>query len=162
MKRIALSVAGLLVSIVGPQALAEEGGANCAGATILTTNSSYVSDTTSTTNWMTSFGPLVSPSNDQLYTFVAGPPPMGTITPMSSNYQFAMYLIDSCADSGTEPPPIRATGTVGNPIDLSGGIVTGARYYLAVTGAAAAGASANGTVNFIGSWPVTLQTFTVD
>ncbi|HEX5124956.1 MAG TPA: hypothetical protein VFV97_17055 [Rhodanobacteraceae bacterium] len=162
MKRIAFAVAALAISSVGTEARAAPEGASCASAVVLASNSTYVSDTTQTTNWMTSFGPLVSPSNDQLYTFIAGPQPLGTITPTASSYQFAMYLIDSCADSGTEPPPIRATGTVGNPIDLSSGIVTGARYYLAVTGAAAAGSGANGTVNFTGSWPVTLQNFTVD
>jgi hypothetical protein len=163
MKRIALAVAALLVSSAGIEALAAPAGAtSCATAIAFQSNTDYVSDTTGTTNWMTSFGPLVSPSNDELYTFVAGPPPLGVIVPTASSYQFAMYLIDSCADSGTEPAPIKATATVGTGIDLSTGITTGARYYLAVTGVAAGGAGANGTVSFVDSLPVTLQTFTVD
>jgi hypothetical protein len=162
MQRIVLAVAVLTASIVGSDALSAPAGASCAAAITLASNSSYVSDTTITTNWMTSFGPLVSPANDQLYTFTAGAQPLGTITPTAASYAFAMYLIPSCSDSGTEPAPIKATATVGLPIDLGSGITQGAQYYLAVTGIAAGGAGANGTVNFDGFWPVTLQTFTVD
>jgi len=141
----------------------------CASATTLARDSSYVSDTTTTTNWMFQFGPLASPSNDMLYTFIAGPQPLGTITPTASNYLFAMYLIPSCSDGGSEVPPIRATATVGSAITLSDppppgqpSIMEGARYYLAVTGTAAGGATANGTVAFQTPFPVTLLTFTVD
>jgi len=140
---------------------------NCASAISLASNSTYVSDTTGTTNWMFSFGPLLSTANDQLYTFVAGPSPRSNLTPTASSYAFAMYLITSCSDAGSEPAPIRATATVGMPIALEGTpppgqppIVEGERYYLAVTGTAATGA--NGTLNFDTGFPVTLQTFTVD
>jgi len=139
----------------------------CANAVTLASNSSYVSDTTTTTNWMFQFGPLASPSNDMLYTFVAGAQPLGTITPTASSYTFAMYLIASCSDTGSEPTPIRATSTVGSPITLDDppppgqpSITVGARYYLAVTGTAAAGGV--GTVNFSGLLPVTVLSFTVD
>jgi hypothetical protein len=162
MKRMMLVVAIVITLSAGSEAFAAAAGASCAAAIQLVHDSSYTSDTTTTTNWMTSFGPLVSPANDQLYVFTAGPQPRGTITPMSTSYQFAMYLIDSCADSGTEPAPIKATATVGVPLDLSNGITTGAVYYLAVTGIAAGGAGANGTVNFFRDLPVTLQSFTVD
>jgi hypothetical protein len=162
MKRIIFAVAAMSVLCTGAEASAAPAGGTCAGATTLVSNTTYVSDTTGTTNWMTSFGPLVSPANDQLYTFIAGAQPLGTITPTAASYQFAMYLIASCSDSGTEPSPIKATATVGTPIDLSTGITTGAQYYLAVTGIAAGGAGANGTVNFNTLFPVTLQSFTVD
>jgi hypothetical protein len=141
----------------------------CAEATMIYSNASYFSDTTSTTNWMFQFGPLASGANDKLYTFVAGAQPLGTITPTASNYAFAMYLIPSCSDSGSEPSPIRATATVGNAITLGDppppgqpSIVAGARYYLAVTGTAAT--SANGTVSFENGVhvPVSLQSFIVD
>ena len=140
---------------------------NCASAVNLASNSTYTSDTTTTTNWMFTFGPLLSTANDQLYRFVAGPPPLGTLTPFSSSYAFAMYLIPSCSDAGSEPAPIRATATVGTAIDLGGPpppgqppIVEGETYYLAVTGTAATGA--NGTVSFTTGFPVSLQTFMVD
>jgi hypothetical protein len=162
MKRIALTFAALIISSFGSQALAAPTGASCATAIPLAANTTYTSDTTTTTNWMTSFGPLVSPSNDQLYTFTAGPQPLGTLTPTSASYQFAMYLITTCSDGGTEPAPIKATSTIGVGIDLSSGITQGSVYYLAVTGIAAGGAGANGTLTFNGFIPVTLQTFTVD
>lgn len=120
-----------------------------------------VSDTTQTTNWMYIFGPLISDANDKLYKFTAGNIGFGQITPTSSNYQFAMYLIPTCSDSGSEPAPIRATATVGIGISIDD-LTAGTVYYLAVTGTAAGGAGANGTVNFNTPFPVTLQTFTVD
>jgi len=133
----------------------------CASATPIASNTSYVSDTTGTTDWMFQFGPLASPSHDMLYTFTAGAPPLGMITPTASSYLFAMYLIPSCADSGSEPSPIRATATLGRAIDLNG-LTEGMRYYLAVTGTAAGGPGANGTVHFNTPFPVMLQSFTVD
>jgi hypothetical protein len=167
MKRIALTFAALIILTFGSQALAAPAGASCATAITTTYDTPYVSDTTITTNWMTSFGPLVSPANDQLYEYTAGPQPLDPITPNSANYAFAMYLIPSCSDSGTEPSPIRATSTVGAGMDLSSGsppITEGTVYYVAVTGIAAGGAGANGILNwdtgvFIA---VTLQGFTIE
>ena len=159
MKKLSALVALSLCAAATSPAYAQ----TCGAAVTIASDSSYVSDTTGTTNWMTSFGPLVSPSNDMLYTFVAGAQPLGTITPTASSYQFAMYLIPSCADSGTEPSPIKATSTVGTAIDLSSGITAGSTYFLAVTGIAAGGAGANGTVNFdTTTLPVTLQSFEVN
>jgi len=123
----------------------------------------YTADTTAATNWMTSFGPLVSPSHDLVYTFTPGPNVAGRITPISSNYAFALYLIPSCA-SGAEPVPIGATATIGVAIDVAAaGVISGNTYYLAVTGIAAGGPGANGTVMFGDSWiAVTLQSFEID
>ena len=139
---------------------------DCASAVTIDSNSTYTADTTGTTNWMTTFGPLVSPSNDTLYKFVAGAQPLGTITPTASNYTFAMYLLPSCSDTGSEASPIRSTGTIGLAMDLSQGTVpinAGTTYYLAVTGAASGGAGANGTVTFnTTTLPVTLQGFSVE
>jgi hypothetical protein len=117
---------------------------------------------------MLQFGPLSSGANDMLYKFVAGAQPLGTITPTASSYTFAMYLIPSCDDGGSEPVPIRSTATVGTPITLGDppppgqpSIAAGSTYYLAVTGTAAAGG--NGTVNFdTTTLPVTLQSFEID
>jgi len=167
MNRITFAIAAVVMLSVGSEAAAREEGANCASAITLASNTIYTADTTSTTNWMTSFGPLISPSNDQLYTFFLSSQPYTTITPTVSNYTFAMYVIPSCADSGTEPPPIRATGTLGVGIDLSAGsppLTDNTRYYLAVTGAASGGAGANGTVTFSTGFgvPVTLESFTVE
>lgn len=164
MNRMILAIGALLVWGMGSDVLAAPAGASCATAILLFNDSDYTSDTTTTTNWMTSFGPLVSPSNDQLYTFTPARQPLGAITPLSATYQFAMYLIPSCADSGTEPSPIKATSTIGVPIDLSSGVTPGTQYYLAVTGIAAGGAGANGTLNFHTAdyLPVRLQSFTIE
>jgi len=166
MKKLSALVALSLCAAATSSAYAQ----TCASAVTIQSNSSYTSDTTGTTNWMTTFGPLVSPSNDMLYTFVAGAQPLGTITPSASSYTFAMYLIPSCSDGGGEPSPIRSTATVGTPITLGDppppgqpSITAGNTYYLAVTGTAAGGAGANGTVSFdTTTLPVTLQSFEVN
>ena len=125
------------------------GGTSCATATILEGGTTYSAVTTTAPNWMSSFGPLASPSNDVVYKFVAGPNVSGSITPTASNYTFAMYLIPSCAESGSEPQPIGATATLGRGIDLVvSGVISGNTYYLAITGPASGGAGANGTLNF--------------
>ncbi len=159
MKKLSALVALSLFAAATTSAQAQ----TCAAAVTIASNSTYTSDTSTTTNWMTSFGPLVSPSNDMLYTFVAGSGTLGTITPTASSYQFAMYLIPSCVDTGTEASPIKATATVGTAIDLSTGITAGSTYFLAVTGTAAGGGGANGTVTFdTTTLPVTLQSFEVN
>lgn len=135
----------------------QNGGTSCGAATVLGGGTTYTSDTNLAPNWMSSFGPLFSPSNDVVYMFVAGPDVDGTITPIASNYTFAMYLIPSCTDSGTEPPPIGASGTVGRGIDLAAsGVISGNTYYLAITGTASGGPGANGTVNFTTPFSLTM------
>jgi hypothetical protein len=134
----------------------------CASATEIFSNQSYDVDTTATTNWLTSFGPVVSPSNDALYKFTAGLQPLEPITPTASNYAFAMYLIPSCSDSGTEPVPIGSTATLNTGIATTG-LTAGTTYFLAVTGTAAGGPGANGTTTFTtGRLPVALQSFEVN
>ena len=126
----------------------QNGGTSCATATVLGDGLPYTADTAAAPNWMSSFGPLFSPSNDVVYTFVAGPDVSGFITPIASDYAFAMYLIPSC-ESGAEPLPIGATATIGTGIDLlASGVSSGNTYYLAVTGTASGGAGANGNLTF--------------
>lgn len=165
MKKLSALVALSLCAAASSSAYAQ----NCASAVPISSNSTYTSDTTGTTDWMVQFGPLGSGgSNDMLYSFVAGAQPLGTITPTASSYTFAMYLITSCSDSGSEPSPIRSTATIGSPITLGDpppagqpSIVAGSTYYLAVTGTAAAPGS--GTVTFdTTTLPVTLQSFEVN
>jgi len=165
MKKLSALVALSLCAAATSSAYAQ----NCASAVPISSNSSYVSDTTGTTDWMSQFGPLSSGgSNDMLYTFTAGAQPLGTITPTASSYTFAMYLIASCSDTGSEPTPIRSTATVGTAINLGDppppgqpSITAGTQYWLAVTGTAAS--PGNGTVNFdTTTLPVTLQSFEVN
>jgi len=161
MKKLSALVA--LSLCAAPVAYAQNGGTSCATATTIVSGNSYTADTTAAPNWMASFGPLVSPSNDVVYTFVAPASVTGgNITPTASNYAFALYLIPSCA-AGAEPTPIGATATIGTPIDLPGsGVTPGNTYFLAATGTAAGGAGANGTVTFNATLPVTLQSFEID
>jgi hypothetical protein len=127
----------------------QNGGTSCDTATVLGGGLSYRGDTTAAPNWMSSFGPLFSPSSDVVYVFVAGAGVNGSITPTASNYEFAMYLIPSCVESGSEPSPIGATATIGTGIDLSAsGVRSGNTYYLVVTGTASGGAGADGAVIF--------------
>jgi len=165
MKKLSALVALSLCAMATSSAYAQ----NCASAVTIDSNSSFVSDTSGATDWMQQFGPLSSVgSNDNLYKFVAGAQPLGTITPTASSYTFAMYLISSCSDGGNEPSPIRATSTVGSAISLADppppgqpSIQAGTTYYLAVTGTAAA--PGNGTVNIsTTTLPVTLQSFEVN
>jgi hypothetical protein len=170
MKKLSALIA--LSMCVAPVAYAGNGGGSCGAAVTMTSGSSYTADTTGATNWMANFGPLVSPSNDVVYTFVA---PADTtsfsISPTASSYAFALYLIPSCADptppntSAAEPTPQGATATVGGAIDnsnLSSPLVSGNTYFLAATGTAAGGATANGTVSFTVTLPVMLQSFEVN
>lgn len=140
------------------EASAQNGGTSCATATPITSDITFTADTTAAPNWMTSFGPLVSPSNDVVYSVVYNGGGGGQLTPTNANYQFALYLIPSCT-SGAEPTPLRATATIGTPINFSG--LAPGTYFLAVTGTAAGGSGANGTVTF-SSIPVTLQSFEVE
>lgn len=147
-----------------PETYAQDG-SSCANAIPMFLNVQYTADTTQATNWMGSFGPLVSPSHDIVYTFIAGSSitENDIIIPLTADYPFAIYLIPSCNESGTEPVPIGATGTIGVGIDLAGVVLNGLQYYVAVTGTAAGGAGANGTLNFVVPFvPVTLQSFEVD
>jgi hypothetical protein len=165
-----LSAALLVVSMLGTSSAYAQ---TCAGATEIFSNQTVNADTSGATNWMSSFGPVVSPSNDVVYKFTAhmGQGPLGLITPTASSYQFALYLIPSCNEvpggqtSVSEPAPIGNTATVGTGINVGNiaQVTDGNTYFLAVTGTAAGGAGANGTVTFTtGTLPVTLQGFSVE
>ena len=125
------------------------GGTSCDTALVLAGDTTFSSDTTAAPNWVSSYGPLLSPSNDVVYVFVAGPDVAGSITPTIGNYDFAMYLIPSCTASGSQVQPIGATATLGRGIDLvASGVISGNTYYLAITGSASGGPGANGHLNF--------------
>jgi hypothetical protein len=125
------------------------GGTSCDTARVLAGDTTFSADTTAAPNWVSSYGPLLSPSNDVVYVFVAGPDVEGSITPTTSNYEFAMYLIPSCTAMSSQVQPIGATSTLGRGIDLAAsGVVSGNTYYLAITGSASGGAGANGHLNF--------------
>ena len=145
-----------------PVAYAAPGG-SCAEAIPMTAPSVINVDTTTGTNWIANYGPLGSPSNDIVYTFTTGAlPATGSITATASNYAFAVYVLNSCV-AGAGPTPIGATGTLNTPIYLAPITAPSTQYYVAVTGTAAGGAAANGTVTLdMSPTPVTLESFEID
>lgn len=157
---------GLLTAAVllaaAPAAYAQDG-SSCANSIPLAAGVEVSTDTTGATDWNTNYGPLASLSNDIMYTFTANGGPTGDITPVTSDYDFAMYLLSSCVD-GSQPTPIASTGTLGSPISLAGLVTDGTQYWLAITGTAAGGAAANGLLNFTtpDPLPVSLQSFSIE
>jgi hypothetical protein len=148
---------------IAPAVRAQDG-ASCAMAYPMSSApSTYPVDTTTGTNWINNYGPLVSASNDVLYTFTWGDEgKIGWITVTAANYPFALYVLDSC-NAGAGPVPIGATATVGTMIDLAPITSPHTQYWVAVTGTAAGGAGANGTATIeIFTVPVELQYFDIE
>jgi len=164
MKKLSALVA--LSLCAAPVAYAQDG-SSCANAIPMVAPSTVNVDTSTATGWINSFGPLLSPSNDIIYTFTSGATaPDGTITPTASDYAFAIYALSSCS-AGAGPVPIASTGTLNQPINLAAAnppTVAGHQYFIAVTGSTAGGAGANGTVTLAvqPNLPVTLQSFEVN
>jgi len=139
-------------------------GSSCTQAIPLSSMQTYNVDTSTASNWMTTFGPLVSPSNDLAYTFTLNAGTNGFIRPTASSYAFAMYVIADCNPAGAQSAPVLATATINTAMTLTEATLTaGHQYYLAVTGTAAGGPGANGTLTFdVFATPVTLQSFEID
>lgn len=158
-----LSALTALMLCAAPAAYAQDG-ASCATAIPMSAPSTVNASTIGATGWVNTYGPLVSPSNDVLYTFTSGAAaPTGTITPTAASYPFALYLLSSCT-AGAGPTPIGSTATIGTGIALTGITFPSTQYWVAVTGTAAGGAGANGTVTLevVPTLPVTLQSFKID
>lgn len=135
------------------------GGATCASATRVRWLSTYVADTTSLPDWIIGFGPIPAPAHDAVYSFKPGPGSGGKFTALAADFDFVMYVIASCSETGMEPAPLVAIDSVGESIDLqAAGLVQFQRYYLVVTGLPSAGSSANGTVTFTSPWVLAIDT----
>ncbi|MEP7043608.1 MAG: hypothetical protein ABI843_11135 [Dokdonella sp.] len=164
MKKLSALIA--LSLFAASSAYAQDGG-SCGGAIPLSAPApgTIVNvDTSTGTGWINNYGPLVSPSNDIVYTFTTGAAAAtGSITPTASSYAFAIYVLGSCTP-GAGPTPIGATSTLNTAIALSGITAANTQYWVAVTGTAAGGAGANGTVTLSvdPTLPVTLQGFQID
>ena len=158
MKR--LHTLAVLILAATPMANAQDG-SSCASAIPLRVGPINI-DTSTATGWINNYGPLVSPSNDIVYTFTTAPGFYGYITATASNYAFAVYVLSSCT-AGAGPPPIGATSTLNSPIELTSIVQPNTQYWVAITGTAAGGAGANGTVTLdVFAMPVTLQSFQID
>lgn len=161
MKKLSVLIA---LSLFAVPAVYAQDGASCATAYPLSPGDISV-DTTAATGWINTFGPLVSPSNDVAYTFTTGTEaPTGTITASAGNYSFAVYLLNSCS-AGAGPVPMAALTGNGEVMDLSTlSLNPSSQYWVVVTGTAAGGPSANGSValSITPTLPVTLQEFSID
>lgn len=112
----------------------ENGGTSCETAVALNGDEYYAARTNFSTDWMESFGPLPSPSNDVVYSFVADGNDQGSIMPTDATYDFAMFILADCSE-GFESSPLADTHTIGEGIDLSTlSLTAGHTYYLAVSG----------------------------
>jgi len=157
----ALSV--LAIAIAPASAFAGAGGTDCASArTIFFQGTSYSGDTSAPGygNPVGGFGPLPSPSNDAIYTFVANNT-FGTITVTAAGYNYGIFLTTNCA--GTTAPPIQAaTGpAVGGSFPVSG-LTNGQQYFVIMSGNPSDSSAPNGSYTFITSFPVDLQSFTIE
>ena len=159
MKKLSALIALALFAI--PTAYAQDG-SSCA-ASIPLAAGTVNTDTSTGTGWINNYGPLASPSNDITYTFTTGASaPTGNLNPTASSYAFALYLLNSCT-AGAGPTPIGATATIGTPISLTT-LNPSTQYWVAVTGTAAGGPNANGTLTWDANptLPVTLQSFEIN
>jgi len=153
----------LAIAIVPVSAFAGTGGTDCASArTIFFQGTSYSGDTSAPGygNPVGGFGPLPSPSNDAIYTFVANNT-FGTITVTAAGYNYGIFLTTNCA--GTTAPPIQAaTGpAVGGSFPVSG-LTNGQQYFVIMSGNPSDSSAPNGSYTFITSFPVDLQSFTIE
>src|SRR5665213_4586721 len=97
----------LALTLLASSAVYAQDGSSCAAAIPLTAGQTVNTDTTTGSNWNGTYGPLVSPSNDIMYTFTAAGSPTGNITASASDYAFCLYLLPGCS-AGAEPAPIGA------------------------------------------------------
>jgi hypothetical protein len=164
MKKLSALIA---LSLFAASSAYAQDGSSCAAAITLAapTPGTVVNvDTSTGSGWINNYGPLVSPSNDIVYTFTTGAAAAtGQISATASSYSFAIYVLNSCT-AGAGPTPVGATSTLNSPIALSTITQPNTQYWVAVTGTAAGGAGANGTVTLDvePTLPVTLQGFQID
>ena len=119
-------------------------------------------DTTTAANTIAGFGPLPSPHNDIVYSFVAEGAD-STITVTESNYDYAVVVISAC--DGVSPAPLFAsTGPAAGGEFQLGGLTDGATYYVVITGNPSVDQPQNGTFTLTATetLPVELQNFSVD
>jgi len=158
----ALSV--LVLAMAPTFALAGGGGTTCATAeTFLMANVVYSGDTSAPGygNPIGGMGPLPSPANDAIYTFI-GHNSTGNITVTAAGYNYGIFLTSNCA--GTTAPPLQAaTGpAIGGsfPVD---GVTNGVRYYIIVSGNPSDASAPSGTFTFTNpELPVELRSFSID
>lgn len=160
MKICKLSVA--LAAIVLPGVAFSQPGTTCAQAITIQSNSSVNGDSCTSGNPIGALGPLPSPHNDVIYSFVAQSA-NATITVPAASYDYGVFLTSGCA--GTTPAPSQATTgpSPGGSFPVSG-LTNGQTYYIIVSGNPSVDTPACGTYSLTvtGILPVELQSFSVD
>ena len=158
----ALSV--LVLAMAPTFALAGPGGTTCASAEhVFIENSSYSGDTSAPGygNPIGGMGPLPSPANDAIYTFI-GNNSTGNITVTAAGYNYGIFLTSNCA--GTTAPPLQAaTGpAIGGSFPING-VTNGVQYYIIVSGNPSDSSAPAGTFTFSNpELPVELRSFGID
>ena len=157
-----IRVFSILMLVIAPElALAGPGGTTCATAEVMVGNT-YSGDTSAAGygNPVGGFGPLPSPSNDAIYTFTANNT-TGPLTVTAAGYNYGVFLTTNC--TGTTAPPIQAaTGpAVGGSFPLDG-LTNGTQYFVIMSGNPSDSSAPNGSYTFITTFPVELQSFSID
>lgn len=121
-------------------------------------------DTSTAENTIAGFGPLPSPHNDIVYSFVAEGA-NATITVSAASYDYGVVLIQTCA--GVSSAPIQAStgpGPGGAFTIATDSLVDGTTYYIVVTGNPSVDTPVAGTftMDLVDTLPVELQNFSVE
>lgn len=135
----------------------------CASPIQIFSDTPFNGDSCTADNTITGFGPLPSPHNDVVYSFVAQGANATLTMNAAAGYDYAVLLIDAC--SAIAPAPLNgSTGPAnGGNFQLSG-LTDGNTYYVVVTGNPSNAAAQCGsyTVAVAGTVPVELQSFSVE
>ena len=164
MHRSIRAISALALAMAPAFAIAGPGGTTCASAEhIFIENSTYTGDTSASGygNPIGGMGPLPSPANDAIYTFI-GNNQVGFITVTAAGYNYGIFLTSNCA--GTTAPPLQAaTGpAVGGFIPING-LTSGAQYYIIMSGNPSDSSAPSGSFTFTNPLlPVELRSFTID
>lgn len=170
MTKITCALTMLALAISPGLALAGAGGTTCATAQQVMSNGNYSGDTSAPgySNVVGNLGPLPSPANDAIYTFVSDGMATGSVQ-FTPQYPGAIFLTTACSGSGPVPLEAASTETAGTtvplPIDNGAGgpLTAGTTYFIIVSGSPPDGATANGPFGFTTPpLPVELQNFSID
>jgi hypothetical protein len=164
-KNVILSALALSIAGAFSGAAFAQPGMSCDEAVTILSNSTVNGDTCNggaANNPIGGFGPLPSPHNDYIYSFVAEGAD-ATINVPAASYDYGVFLTTNCA--GTTAAPMQAvTGPgVGGSFPVSG-LQDGTTYYIIVSGNPSVDTPACGTytIDVDGQLPVELQNFSVE
>lgn len=135
----------------------------CGAPLPMMTDTDVAGDTCSAENTITGFGPLPSPHNDIVYSFVAQGANATLTVDAAGGYDYGLILVDAC--NPISPAPLNATTGPGNGGNFQlTGLTDGSTYYVVMTGNPNNANAQCGTytIDVNGTVPVELQTFSVE